>query len=67
MFKMSTGEIVKYNAHLYNSSGKYLQMYKGWTPYFTIEGDYIGCHIGGYYRKPDKRYVRSYWVLNNGK
>ena len=65
MFRITTGEIVKYNSSLYNSSGKFLQMYKGWTPYFTIEGLFIGArHDNTYYRQPDGKYVKSYWELN---
>lgn len=64
MFRIVTGEIVKYNECLYHSSGNYLQMYGGWTPYFTNDGVYIGCKTDAYFLAPDKKTFESYWELN---
>ena len=42
----------------------FLHLYKGWVPYFTIDGKYIGFKAGNaFFSIKAKNYMKSYWDL----
>lgn len=60
-FDSRTGEMF---VGVVNDGGEGYLMYKHWTPYYNINGDYIGCLLAkGNYRKVNGVCVETYWDL----